>query len=177
MDLNILLSLLILKLPQLPSPCNILSVFYLFIYLFLAVLGLRLCARAFSSCGKRGPLFIAGRRPLTIVASPVAEHKLQTRRLSSLSVFDRSFFLSGMTWFSRFILHIYYLSPGISFFSREAFSRPHLSIRVVNCFWVCHYFFSVFSLSLSFFLSFFVIKYFMSHTVFSILIQDYEIFI
>ena len=27
------------------------------IYLFLAVLGLRFCARAFSSCGKRGPLF------------------------------------------------------------------------------------------------------------------------
>ena len=26
-----------------------------FIYLFLAVLGLRFCARAFSSCGKRGP--------------------------------------------------------------------------------------------------------------------------
>ena len=42
---------------------------YLFIYLFLAVLGLRFCARAFSSCGKRGPLFIAVRRPLTIAAS------------------------------------------------------------------------------------------------------------
>ena len=27
---------------------------YLFIYLFMAVLGLRFCARAFSSCGKRG---------------------------------------------------------------------------------------------------------------------------
>ena len=54
---------------------------YLF-YLFMAVLGLRFCARAFSSCGKRGPLFIAVRRPLTIVASPVAEHRLQTRRLS-----------------------------------------------------------------------------------------------
>ena len=56
---------------------------YLFIYLFLAVLGLRFCARAFSSCGKRGPLFIAMRGPLTIAASPVAEHRLQTRRLSS----------------------------------------------------------------------------------------------
>ena len=43
--------------------------FYLFIYLFMAVLGLRLCARAFSSCGKRGPLFIAVRGPLTIAAS------------------------------------------------------------------------------------------------------------
>ena len=27
---------------------------YLFIYLFMAVLGLNFCARAFSSCGKRG---------------------------------------------------------------------------------------------------------------------------
>ena len=49
----------------------------------MAVLGLRLCARAFSSCGKRGPLFIAVRGPLTIAASPVAKHRLQTRRLSS----------------------------------------------------------------------------------------------
>ena len=56
---------------------------YLFIYLFLAVLGLRFCARAFSSCGKRGPLFITVRGPLTIAASLVAEHRLQTRRLSS----------------------------------------------------------------------------------------------
>ena len=54
-----------------------------FIYLFLAVLGLRLCARAFSSCGKRGPLFIAVRGPLTTAASPVADHRLQTRRLSN----------------------------------------------------------------------------------------------
>ena len=55
----------------------------LFIYLFLAVLGPRLCARAFPSCGKRGPLFIAVRGPLTVTASLVAEHRLQTRRLSS----------------------------------------------------------------------------------------------
>ena len=55
----------------------------LFIYLFLAVLGLHFCARAFSSCGKRGPLFIAVHGPLTIAASLVAEHRLQTRRLSS----------------------------------------------------------------------------------------------
>ena len=57
--------------------------FCFLIYLFLAVLGLHFCARAFSSCGKRGPLFIAVRGPLTIVASLAAEHKLQTRRLSS----------------------------------------------------------------------------------------------
>ena len=49
----------------------------------MAVLGLRFCARAFSSCGKWGPLFIAVHGPLTIASSPVAEHRLQTRRLSS----------------------------------------------------------------------------------------------
>ena len=49
----------------------------------MAVLGLRFCARAFSSCGKRGPLFIAVRGRLTIAASLVAEHRLQTRRLSN----------------------------------------------------------------------------------------------
>ena len=49
----------------------------------MAVLGLRFCARASSSCGKWGPLFIAVRGPPTIVASLVAEHKLQTRRLSN----------------------------------------------------------------------------------------------
>ena len=49
----------------------------------MAVLGLRFCARAFSSCGKRGPLFITVCGPLTIVASLVAEHRLQTHRLSN----------------------------------------------------------------------------------------------
>ena len=48
----------------------------------MALLGLRFCARASSRCGKWGPLFIAVRGPLTIVASLVAEHRLQTRRLS-----------------------------------------------------------------------------------------------
>ena len=43
--------------------------FIYLIYLFLAVLGLRFCARAFSSCGERGPLFITVRRPLTVEAS------------------------------------------------------------------------------------------------------------
>ena len=46
------------------------------------MLGLHFCAMAFSSCGKQGPLFIAVRGPLTIMASLV-EHRLQTRRLSS----------------------------------------------------------------------------------------------
>ena len=47
------------------------KLFYLFIYLFMAVLGLRFCARAFSSCGKWGPLFIAVHGSLTIAASVV----------------------------------------------------------------------------------------------------------
>ena len=62
---------------------SIFSFLNLFIYLFMAVLGLRFCARAFSSCGKRGPLFIAVRGPLTIAASLVVEHRLQMHRLSN----------------------------------------------------------------------------------------------
>ena len=47
-----------------------------FIYLFLPALGLRCCARAFSSCGERGLLFVAVRRLLIAVASLVVEHGL-----------------------------------------------------------------------------------------------------
>ena len=72
----------------------ILLFIYLFIYLLMAVLGLRFCARAFSGCGKRGPLLIAVRGPLTIAASFVAEHGLQTRRLSSCG--SRAQLLRGM---------------------------------------------------------------------------------
>ena len=60
----------------------------------MALLGLRFCARAFSSCGKRGPLLITVRRPLTIAGSLVAEHKLQTRRLSNRG--SRAQLLRGM---------------------------------------------------------------------------------
>ena len=60
----------------------------------MAVLGLRFCARAFSSCGKWGPLFIVVRGPLTIVASLVVEHRLQTRRLSNYGL--RASLLCGM---------------------------------------------------------------------------------
>ena len=60
----------------------------------MVVLGLRFCARAFSSCGKRGPLFIAVRGPLTIAVSLVAEHRLQTCRLSSCG--SRAQLLHGM---------------------------------------------------------------------------------
>ena len=60
----------------------------------MAVLGLRFCARALSSCGKWGPLFITVRRPLTSAASLVAEHRLQTRRLSNCG--SRAQLLRGM---------------------------------------------------------------------------------
>ena len=60
----------------------------------MAVLGLRFCARAFSSCGEWGPLFIAVHGPLTIATSLVAEHRLQTRRLSSCG--SRAQLLHGM---------------------------------------------------------------------------------
>ena len=60
----------------------------------MAVLGLRFCARAFSSCGKWRPLFIAVRGPLTIAAFLVAEHRLQTHRLSNCG--SRAQLLRGM---------------------------------------------------------------------------------
>ena len=40
------------------------------------MLGLRFCARAFSSCGEWGPFFIVVRGPLTIAASLVVERRL-----------------------------------------------------------------------------------------------------
>ena len=64
----------------------------LFIYFFIfGCVGSSVLARAFSSYGKwgplfiavQGPLFIAVRGPLTIAAPPVAGHRLQMRRLSS----------------------------------------------------------------------------------------------
>ena len=65
-----------------------------FLYLFMTVLSLRFCARAFSSCGEWGPLFIAVRGPLTVTTSLVAEHRLQTRRLSNCG--SRAQLLRGM---------------------------------------------------------------------------------
>ena len=49
---------------------------FIFIYLFLAVLGLRCCTWAFSSCGEQGLLFVAVRGLLIAVASFVVEHRL-----------------------------------------------------------------------------------------------------
>ena len=65
----------------------------------MAVLGLRFCARAFSSCGELGPLLIAVRRLLTVAAFLVAEHRLQMRRLSSCG--SRAQLLRGMWDLSR----------------------------------------------------------------------------
>ena len=48
----------------------------LFIYLFLAALGLHCCTQAFSSCSEQGLLFVAVRGLLIAVASLVAEHGL-----------------------------------------------------------------------------------------------------
>ena len=60
----------------------------------MAMLGPRFCARAFSSCGKWEPLFIAVRGPLTIAAPLAAEHRPQTRRLSNCG--SRAQLLRGM---------------------------------------------------------------------------------
>ena len=55
---------------------NFFFFFYKFIYLFLAALCLCCCARAFSSCGEQGLLFIAAHGLLIAVASLVVEHGL-----------------------------------------------------------------------------------------------------
>ena len=47
--------------------------FIYFIYLFLAALGLRCCARAFASYGEQGLLFVVVRGLLIVVAPLVAE--------------------------------------------------------------------------------------------------------
>ena len=62
---------------QLLCVCVCFSAFSKFIYLFLAVLGVRCCVQALSSCGEWGPLFIVVHRLLIAVDSLVAEHRLQ----------------------------------------------------------------------------------------------------
>ena len=54
-------------------PC---AYFFFKFFKFLAVLHLRCCVQAFSSCGERGILFTAVHRLLVAVASLVAEHRL-----------------------------------------------------------------------------------------------------
>ena len=58
--------------------------FLKFIYLFLAVLGLHCCTQAFSSCGECRLLLVVVCRLLIAMASLVAEHGLQARRLQYL---------------------------------------------------------------------------------------------
>ena len=49
---------------------------FMYVCIYLAVLGLHGCLLAFSSCGERGLLFFAVLRLLTAVASLVVEHGL-----------------------------------------------------------------------------------------------------
>ena len=87
-----------LSLPSL-TPSNHKFLFFfsvcLFIYLFIyGCVGSSFLCQGFLCCGKRGPLFIAACGPLTIAASLVAEHRLQTRRLSNCG--SRAQLLHGM---------------------------------------------------------------------------------
>ena len=52
------------------------AVWGFFVFIFLAALGLRCCALAFSSCSEQGLLFTAVCRLLIAVASLVAERRL-----------------------------------------------------------------------------------------------------
>ena len=56
--------------------CFIFINLFIYLFLFLAVLGLHCCARAFPSCGERELLLVAVRGLLIAVASLVAEHVL-----------------------------------------------------------------------------------------------------
>ena len=58
--------------------------FIYFIHIFLAALGPRCWAQAFSSCGERGLLFFVVHGLLIAVASLVAEHRLQAHGLQQL---------------------------------------------------------------------------------------------
>ena len=58
------------------EPRTFLFVFNCYLFIYLAALSLRCSARAFSSRGERGLLFIAVSRLLIAVASLAAEHGL-----------------------------------------------------------------------------------------------------
>ena len=65
---------------------NHISIFiFYFIYLFIiyGCVGSSFLCKGFLSLWQVGPLFITVRGPLTIAASLVVEHRLQTRRLSN----------------------------------------------------------------------------------------------
>ena len=57
-------------------PDHLILFYFIFIYLFLAALGLHCWVRAFSSCGEQGLLFVAVCGLLIAVASLAAEHGL-----------------------------------------------------------------------------------------------------
>ena len=111
-------------------PLFVCQVLFKFIYLFLfmAVLGLRFCARAFSSCGKRGPLFLAVRRPLTIAASLVAQHRLQTCRLSNCG--SRAQLLRGMWDLPRSELELMSLASAGGFSTTAPPGKPRCCLYI-----------------------------------------------
>ena len=126
---------------------NFFVTFFFLIYLFMAVLGLRFCARAFSSCGKRGPLFIAVRWPLTIAASLVAEHRLQTRRFRNCG--SRAQLLCGMWDLSRPGLEP--VSPALAGrFSTSAPPGKPIFVTFFVCHFICALFVPCFSFCLLF---------------------------
>ena len=57
------------------SDSKVVVFFLIFIYLFLAELGLHCCVQVFSSCGERGYCLVVVRKLLVLVASLVA-HRL-----------------------------------------------------------------------------------------------------
>ena len=63
--------------------------------LFLAVLGLRCCTRAFSSCGEQGLLFVVVHGLLIAMSSLVMEHGLQVCRLHQLCMQAQQLWLAG----------------------------------------------------------------------------------
>ena len=95
------------------------------------MLGLHFCARAFSSCGERGPFFIVVRGPLTIAASLVAKHRLQTRRLSSCG--SRAQLLRGMWDPPRPGLEPVSTALAGRFSTTEPPGKPHSNLNTVNC--------------------------------------------
>ena len=121
------------------------------------MLGLRFCARAFSSCGKRGPLFIAVRGPLTVVASPLVEHRLQTRRLSSCG--PRAQLLRGMWDLPRPGLEP--VSPALAgrFSTTAPPGKPLMTVFIMNGCWVLSNAFSMSIEMILWFLSFFLLMW------------------
>ena len=78
MDLGLVFLFFFFRLQDLFIFCVFTYIFHKFlkIYLFLAVMGFRCCARAFSICDKRGLIFVEVHGLLIAVASLVAEHGL-----------------------------------------------------------------------------------------------------